>query len=280
MEYIIYMPEIKMYFGEIQTDRSLPSLEKIAEQVEKNGLIEKDGTLLGIQEGSDRDEYYVSDEYFFVRYVKEVSENHPKIDDGKIQIGENTPARTMRFLLTRNGKYVCESTSQVEDNDALEYLIGENPSGIDLECDRKNQFDSERMEQFYDTAWKICGLKLKRKNGIVCDVGLDDIEKYVRNASDVAVRAEFSTEQQDKNLRQSDIIDGLAKAFNIHKVRKRDESGNIHTIFQGGKYSIRYPSKLDIQQQSKVIYNVLLSQTDGFSQENNTNQAELQAFSD
>lgn len=270
-----------MCFGEIQTDRSLPSLDTIAEQVEENGLIEKDGNLLGIQEGSDGNEYHVSDDYFFVHYVKEVSENHPKIDRGRIRIGENTHGRLMRFLLTQTGRYVCESTSQVEDNDALEYLIGRHSSGIDFECDRKNQFDREQMKQFYDDAWKVRGLKLKRKDGIRDNTDINgDVEKYIKNAVKSIVRAEFSTEQQDKDLQQSDIIDGFVNALDIHKVRIKNDSGKIRVMFQDGKYSIRHPSKLDIQQQSKEIYNILLSMIDGFAKETDNGQANLQTYSD
>ncbi|UPM42060.1 hypothetical protein [Halocatena salina] len=273
------MAEIKMYFGEIQTDESLPPLDIIAEQVKKSGLIEQEGRQLGIQEKSDRDEYYKSDDYFFVRYVQEVSENHPKIDGGRIQIGKNTPARMMRFLLTQDGKYACESTSQVEDSDALEYLIGKYSLKIDFECGRKNKFEPKRIEQFYDKAWKVRGLKLKRKNGIVDDVDLDtDIGSHVKNASNVAVRAEFSTEQQDEDLQRADIIDELVKLFDIYEVRRKDSSGNIHTIFHNGKYNIRYPSKLDIQQQSKEIHDVLLSMTDGSVQKSTNSQAKLQSF--
>lgn len=268
-----------MYFGEIQTDESLPPLDTIAEQVKESGLIEQGGKLLGIQERSDSDEYYVSDDYFFVRYVKEVSENHPKIDDGKIQIGENTPARTMRFLLTQDGKYVCESTSQIEDNDALEYLIGKYSLEIDFECDRKNRFEPKRMKRFYDTAWKVRGLKLKKKNDIVDDADLDaDIAKQIKNARNVAVRAEFSTEQQDESLQRADIIDGFVELFDIHEVRRKDASGNIHTICYNGRYNIRYPSKLDLQQQSEEIYDVLLSITDGSVQKSTNNQAKIQSF--
>ncbi|MFC4551757.1 MULTISPECIES: hypothetical protein [Halorussus] len=190
------MPKAKFRFGELEADEGIPSMDAIAEVVEGNGIFGPTGDQRGVQLRTDSDEYVVGDDYIFIRFVKEVTEERKEIDGNEVTIGDSHIARIMRFLLTRDGSYAFETTSGVYDKDAIDYLIGEDSDefGIDFQCDQYNRFTREQMREFYEQSFRVRGLKLE-------DIGErdseetsveEDIADHVDRAGENAVRARCS----------------------------------------------------------------------------------------
>lgn len=265
----MYMPKIKLRFGEVEADESIPSMDAIAQEVEDNGIFGYTGEQRGVPVEAQDPQYDVGEDYIFANFVSEVTEERKEISDGVVSIGETHIARVMRFLLTRDGTYAYESTAGVYDDDALEYLIGEDSFDIDFQCNRYNRFTREQMEEFYESSFRVRGMQLqdigeRQENG----QGLDNsVTEYVEGAGESTVRAEFSTGSQDNNLKSSDIVDGFARLSDLDFVRMKDSEGQVREAYQSGRYVMNYPADLTIPEQGERVRDVLSTVTSGLTQE-------------
>lgn len=263
------MPKAKYRFGEVEATEGIPPMDAVAEKIEENGIFGYEGDRRGASLESDGDEYVVGDDYIFVRFVQEVTEERREIDEGEVVIGEGNIARIMRFLLTRDGDYAYESTSGVYDSDALDYLIGEDSFEIGFECNRYNRFTREQMWDFYDSAFRIRGLKLEEISELDRDdADVDsDVEEYVNDAGEDTIRAEFSTGSRDNNLKASDIVDGFAQQSEINYIRMKDSEGQINEAYQSGRYVYSYPADLSLEEQGERARQVLRDVKSGLVQD-------------
>ncbi len=244
-------------------------MDAIAEEIDENGIFGSTGDRRGVATRSTGDEYSVGDDYIFVRYVHEVTEERKEIGDGEVVIGEGNIARIMHFMLTRDGKYAYESTSGVYDDDALEYLIGEDSFEIGFDCTRYNRFTRDQMDEFYERAFRVRELKLKEvgnreENDEEVD---DDVSNYVERAGESTVRAEFSTGQQDNNLKGPDIIDGFARLSRLNYLRMKNTEGQIIEAHRNGRYTVSYPPDLDVHELGERVRTTLTSVTEGLTRE-------------
>ncbi|WP_066413176.1 hypothetical protein [Halorubrum aethiopicum] len=263
------MPKIKLRFGEAQADESIPPLETLAEEVERNGIFGTTGNRRGVSMESEGEEYTIGDDYIYLRYVHEVTEERKEIDEGEVVIGEGNIARIMRFLLTQDGSYAYESTSGVYDDNALEYLIGDDSFEIDFQCNRYNRFTREQMKEFYEGAFRVRGLKLdeigdRDEENTSID---SDVAGHVDRAGESVVRAEFSTGQQDNNLQGPPIVDGFARLSEVDYLRMKNAEGQINEAYQSGRYTISHPADIDLDQEGERVRDVLSSVTDGLAHE-------------
>ena len=263
------MPKIKLQVGEVQAEEMIPSFDAIASEIDSNGIFGYVGDRHGVAVESDEDEYSIGEDYIYMRYVQEVTEERKQIEDGEVTIGDGNIARIMRFLLTRDGEYAYESTSGVYDNHALEYLIGEDSFEIDFTCDRYNRFTRDQMREFYQRAFRVRGFKIDEigdRDGESVSVS-SEVQDYVEDAGESAVRAVFSTGTQDNSLESPDMIDGFARLSSLNYIRMKDSEGQINEAHQNGRYTIRYPADLDLDQQGEIVRGVLESVTDGLTTE-------------
>jgi hypothetical protein len=265
------MPKAKFRFGELETDEGIPSMDAVAEVMEANGIFGPPGDQRGVQPRTDSDEYIVGDDYIFIRFVKEVTEERKEIDGNEVTIGDSHIARIMRCLLTRNGSYAFETTSGVYDKDAIDYLIGDDSQefGIDFECNPYNRFTREQMREFYEQSFRVRGLKLEEIGEV--DSEESSVEKnianYVDRAGENAVRAEFSTGSQDNNLAAPGIIDGFARLSEVKYIRMKDSEGQIREANRNGRYTFSYPADLDLMDQAERVRDILSTVTDGMVHE-------------
>ena len=263
------MPKIKLKFGEVEADESIPSMDAIAQEIDGNGIFGYQGDRRGVSTRAEDPQYGVGEDYIFIRYVQEVSEERKQIEDGDITFGETDIARIMRFLLTRDGTYAYESTSGVYDDDALEYLIGEDSFGIDFTCDRYNTFTREQMRSFYDRAFRVRGLKIEEIARREPDEHSfnDDLVNHVENIGESAVRAVFSTGSQDNNLKGPEVIDGLARFSDLDYIRMKDSEGQIQEAYENGRYQFSHPADMNIPEQGERVRDIMESVIDGLEHE-------------
>jgi len=123
------------------------------------------------------------------------------------------------------------------------------------------------MQEFYERAFRARGLKLENIGSEDSDSVDSGIEAHVSSAGESTVRAEFSTGQQDNNLKGPDIIDGFARLSEVDYIRMKNSEGQINEAYQSGRYTITYPADLDIHQQGERVRDVLSSVTAGLSYE-------------
>ncbi|MFC4438272.1 MULTISPECIES: hypothetical protein [Natrialbaceae] len=261
------MPKAKYRFGEVETTEGIPPMDAIAEEID--GIYGYEGEKRGVSVESSEDEYVVGDDYIFARFVQEVTEERREIEEGEVVIGEGNIARIMRFLLTRDGDYAYESTSGVYDDDALEYFIGEDSFEIGFECNRYNRFTREQMWDFYESAFRVRGMKLEEIAELDRDeADVDsDVEEHVEDAGEDTIRAEFSTGSRDNNLKSPDIVDGFAQQSEIDYIRMKDSEGQINEAYQSGRYVYSYPADLSLEEQAERTRQVLSDVKSGLVQE-------------
>lgn len=261
------MPKTKLRFGEVEADEGIPQMGAIKDQMEDNGLFGPSGDQHGVAMRSEGEEYVVGDDYIFIRYVQEIQQEQPEIDDGDVVMGENDIARTMRFLLTRDGTYAYESKQGVYDSDALEYLIGEDSFEIEFTCERYSRFKREQMNEFYEQAFRVRGLKVE-DIGELEDSSVDsEIAEEVEEAGDQSVRAVFSSGQKDNDLPMSEIIDGFGRLSDVNYIRLRDSEGQISEINRNGRYTFSYPADLELEGQAERTKEIVSTLTDGLVKE-------------
>lgn len=257
------MPKVKYRFGELETDETIPPVDAIADQIESNGLFGATGNQRGVQLRSSGVEYVTGDDFVFMRFVKEVSQEQQQIQSGEVVFGENQIARIMRFLLTRDGDYVYESTQGVYDDDAVDYLIGEDSFEIGFRTNTYSQFSEEQMRRFYTDAFRVRGLKIKDVGGAdEDDVSVEpEIKDQVDRAGENLERGEFSTGQHDNDLKAPEIVDGFARLSQLDYIRAKDDEGQIQEINRNGRYVHSYPADLDLMSQAERARELLTTLT-------------------
>ncbi|WP_240150002.1 hypothetical protein [Haloarcula sp. JP-Z28] len=263
------MPKLKLRFGEVETDESIPSMDAIAQEIDSNGIFGYEGERRGVSTEADDAQYDVGDDYIFARFVGEVTEERKEISDGIVSIGESNIARVMRFLLTRDGSYAFETTSGVYDEDALDYLIGEDSFDIDFQCNRYNRFTREQMKEFYTSSFRVRGVQIEEIGDRQPDNHSvqQDVAEYVENAGENAVRAVFSTGSQDNNLKGAEIVDGFSRLSDVNYIRMKDSEGQISEANSSGRYVMSHPADLTIPEQGERVRDVMSTVTSGLTQD-------------
>ena len=241
------MPQIKLRFGEVETESISPGIEALAEEVDSRGFFGYEGERRGAED------FVVGDDYIFLDYYKEISVEQEEFnEDDDVVMGERELARSMRFLLTEDGKYAFESTSQVYDDDALEYLF--EPFGLNFETEQYGNFSTEEIKNYYESVFRVRGLKLKgiadQEPGRGHDTAVEDL---VQQAGEPMVRAIFSTGSKDNNLKNSDIVDGFADLSDIKYIRAKDSEGEIQELYSSGRIEVRYPADFDLEDQAQLV---------------------------
>lgn len=240
------MPQIKLRFGEVETDSTSPGIEALAEEVDNRGYFGYEGERRGAEE------FVVGDDYILLDFYKEISVEQEEFDENNdVVMGEREFARSMRLLLTEDGKYAFESTSQVYDDDALEYLF--EPFDLGFETEQYGNFSTEEIKNYYENVFRVRGLKLKgiaeQEPGRNHDTAIEDL---VQQAGEPMVRAVFSTGSKDNNLKNSDIVDGFADLSDIRYVRAKDAEGEIQELYASGRIEVRYPADFDLEDQAQL----------------------------
>jgi len=240
------VPQIKLRFGEVETDSTSPGIEALAEEVDNRGYFGYEGERRGAEE------FVVGDDYILLDFYKEISVEQEEFDENNdVVMGEREFARSMRLLLTEDGKYAFESTSQVYDDDALEYLF--EPFDLGFETEQYGNFSTEEIKNYYENVFRVRGLKLKgiaeQEPGRNHDTAIEDL---VQQAGEPMVRAVFSTGSKDNNLKNSDIVDGFADLSDIRYVRAKDAEGEIQELYASGRIEVRYPADFDLEDQAQL----------------------------
>ncbi|OYR58763.1 hypothetical protein DJ83_14505 [Halorubrum ezzemoulense] len=221
-------------------------MEALADEVENQGFFGYEGELRGAED------FVTGEDYIFLDFYKEITVEQEEFnEDADIVMGERELARPMRFLLTEDGKYAFESTSQVYDDDALEYLF--EPFGLDFETEQYGNFSLEEIKNYYENVFRVRGLKLK---GIAeqeperhHDTAVEDL---VQQAGEPMVRAVFSTGSKDNNLKNSDIVDGFSDLSDIKYIRAKDSEGEIQELYSSGRIEVRYSADFDLEDQAQL----------------------------
>jgi hypothetical protein len=254
------MPSLKLRFGEVEAEESIPQMEAVAEAIERAGIFGQEGSLRGVSMESDATQYVVGEDYIFLRFAKQVEREQQDFnEEGEVVPTSNSLARIMHFMLTRSGDYAFESVDGVHEEDALEYLIGEDGFEYQFTANTYTRFTWEQMRQFYEDAFRVRGLKLS--DVAMDEDGLDrigeDLRQKVEEAADDVVRMEVSTGQEDNNLQSPGIIDAFAQASDVKKVRIKDHEGNIQTVNQSGRYEFSYSSDLNLEEKGERVRSIL-----------------------
>lgn len=240
------MPQIKLRFGEVETDSTSPGIEALAEEVDNRGYFGYEGERRGAED------FATGDDYILLDFYKEISVEQEEFNENDdVVMGERELARSMRFLLTEDGRYAFESTSQVYDDDALEYLF--EPFGLDFETEQYGNFSTEEIRNYYENVFRVRGLKLKGIAEQEPERNHDTaVEDLVQEAGEPMVRAIFSTGSKDNNLKNSDIVDGFADLSDIRYVRAKDGEGEIQELYASGRIEVRYPADFNLEDQAQL----------------------------
>lgn len=256
------MPKLKLQFGEVEAEESIPQMEAVAEAIEAEGIFGERGSFRGVSMESDGQEYVVDDDYIFVRFYSEISQEQSQFtDDGEVTSKPNYIARVMHFLLTRDGQYAFESTDGVHEEDALDYLIGEDTFEYQFTTDTYRRFTWEQMHRFYDQAFRVREVNLTEVGMEEAELD-DDLSARVDEMAGDVVRADFSTGQEDNNLQSPPMVDALAESSKIKYVRMKDSENNIQEANQSGRYVFSYPADLDLEGKAERVRDILRTVTD------------------
>lgn len=248
------MPQIKLRVGEVSADESIPNLAALKQEAEE----------AGIQGGrGDRkyaDEIIQTDDYLYLYYTQEVTEERPQFvgdeDNGEeveVKVDDTFVARSMRFILRDDNYYAFEATREVYGEDALHHILHDTEL-IGLECSRQETFPQEWMESFYNRTNSIRKAIFKNIGEYDSENYDEDIEDLAKEVGDPTERAEFSTSGRDNNLRTSDLINALSEVSDIDFVSGMDAQSNLSKLNKSGRLTFSHPANLDHEGQAERMY--------------------------
>lgn len=230
------MSRVRFRFGQVDaTDRSLPRMELIAQELEDLGTVGESGNRK-----SARD-VRVGNDYVYFRFVKEVPRDVSVFDEeDEIIEAKQFIARSMRFLLLDNGNYAFASRRGVSDVDALNHIF--RSFDTEYEYDRYEEFDLEQMRWFYKNREKVRKVKLDEIGDHEPNPSWpdDDIVDMVEETGVEADNSIFSVGHQNNNLKKVDMIEGFVALSFLTFVRARDADENIQELLDSGRFGFNY----------------------------------------
>lgn len=247
------MSRVRFRFGQVDaTDRSLPRLKTIAQELEDLGTVGESG-----DRRSARD-IRIGDDYVYFRFVKEIPRDVSVFDDeDDIIEAKQFIARSMRFLLLDNGNYAFASRRGVSDVDALNHIFMNFDT--EYEYDRYDEFDLDQMRWFYKDRDKVRKVKLDEigdhePNPHWPD---EDVQEMVEETGVEADNSIFSVGHQNNNLKNVDIIQGFVQLSSLSFVRARDTAGNIQELLDSGRFGFSYTVDEEVddkeEEESRII---------------------------
>lgn len=263
------MPKIKLRFGSVNADETIPPVDAIAEDVEERNLVGGLGNWHGVDVMADGDQYVTGDDYIFLRYKGELTQEREEFDEeGNTGMRERHLPKIMHFLLTRDGEYAFESKTGVSDKRALEYLVGEESHfEIPINPSRYGNFTRDQMEEFYENTFSVRGLKAKEIGEDESDDVSGNVEELVSELGEPADWLEVSTGSDYNNLGTARLTNGFARLSDIKKVRGLDSESELRVAQANGRFSFSHPPDADLEELGERTRAILEEVLDGLTRD-------------
>lgn len=264
------MPKVKLRFGSVNADETIPPVDAIAEDIEDKNMKGGVGEWHGVDVMADGQHYTTGEDYIFLRYKTSYTREQEEFvdEDGNTDMRERYLPKTMRFLLTREGEYAFESKQGVSDTNALDYLLGEESHfEIPISPSRYGNFTRDQMQEFYENTVSVRGLKTKKMGEDDSDAISDEVTSLVSEFGEPAEWAEFSTGDNYENLSTASLTDGFAHLSDIKKVRGLDSEGELRIAEDNGRFTLSHPSDADLGDVGERTHAVLEEVIDGLTRD-------------
>jgi hypothetical protein len=242
------MSRFTFRFGEFEGDESLPPLQHLQEVAESKGIFGPSGN----QRGAYR--YHLGDDFFYMEFAKEVSEDITILDDGSFQQEKIARARTMRFILFENGTYGFESRRGIYDADAFDYLLEEYDSEFELH--QYDQLSLSSMRDFYKNSEKVRKIKAEdlgqyEPNPHVTDEEVRELtEDFGQHSKSVIA----SVGHKKEDLKKAILVDdGIAKYSDLSMIKSVTVDGALRKLRDSGRFDFGVDSDLDETEQTREV---------------------------
>ena len=246
------MPRYTFRFGEFEGDESLPSLREFEDVAESYGIYGPSGQ----QRGAYRS--HLGDDFFYMEFAKEVSEEILQIDEGAFNEEEISRARMMQFVVFNDGTYGYESRRGVYDTDAFDYLL--TNYDFDYELKRYEQLSLNTMRKFYKESAIVKKIKADHigeyePNPHVTDEEIREItEDFGQHSRSIVA----SVGRTKENLKQARFIkDGIAKYSGLSMVKSVTRNDELRMLRDSGRFDFGVDTDKDKIEQAQEVRNTV-----------------------
>jgi len=248
------MPRFTFRFGEFTGDERLPPLAQLDDVAERNGIYGPSGE----QRGAYR--HFLGDDYLFVEFVKEISEDFMTLEEGSFSKAEVSRARTMRFVLFEDGTYGFESRRGVRDSDIFDYLLEDYDFEYTLE--RYNHLSLDTMREFYKDSSRVKKIKAEdlgeyEPNPHVTDEEIRELtEEFGQHSKSVVA----SVGHMKEDLKGASLIDdGFAKYSDLSMIKAVTPNGALRKLRDSGRFDFGVDSDKDESEQAEAVRDTVSS---------------------
>ncbi|EMA30965.1 hypothetical protein C444_08600 [Haloarcula japonica DSM 6131] len=212
----------------------------------------------------------MGNDFLYVDFVKEVSEEVTQIEEGSFKATEIPHARRMQFLLFENGTYAFESRRGVYDSDVFEYLLEDYDFQYSLS--RYESLGLDAMRRFYKGSDRVKKLKADEigqhePNPHVTDEEIRELtEDFGQHSRSIIA----SVGRTKENLRNAKFIkDGVAKYSGLSMIKSVTPEGEIRKLRDSGRFDFGVDADKDEDEQAQsvrdTVSNVIRNVFDGAS---------------
>ena len=256
------MSRFTFRFGEFQGDERLPPLSHLREVAERNGIFGPMGEQRGAYD------YHLGDDFLYLDFVKEVSENVTQIEEGAFQQTEVPHARRMQVLLFENGTYGFESRRGVYDSDVFEYLLEDYE--FEYSLSRYESLGLDAMRNFYKSSHRVKKLKAD-------EIGKHEPNPHMTDKEVRELTEDFgqhsrsfvaSVGRAKENLKEAKLVkDGIAKYSDLSMIKSATPDDSIRKLRDSGRFDFGIDADKDEDEQAEevrdIVSNVVRNVFDG-----------------